>query len=67
MLKKGKKNMASIKNKNCDFLLRYASEHVEVYNEVANFLDERFDIRSAELVLLVTYFVAEERRKHERI
>ena len=59
--------MESIKNKNCGFLLKYASEHVEVYNEVANFLNERFDIRSAELVLFVTYFVAEERRKYERL
>ena len=47
------------------FLLNYRSQHPDVYNEVANHLWERFGIKSAELVLLITYYVNEERRKHE--
>ena len=53
-----------IKDKNIGFLLNYASRHVDIYNEVANFLNERFGITSAELDLIVTYFVSEERRKN---
>lgn len=56
-------------DKRCDkeriqFLLDYCSKHPELYNEVANHLHERFGISSAELCLLVTYYVAEERRKN---
>ena len=46
------------------FLLDYCSEHADIYNEVANNLWERFHLRGAELCLLITYFVNEERR-HE--
>lgn len=47
------------------FLLDYCSKIPELYNEVANHLYQRFGIRSAEITLLVTYYVAEERRKNE--
>ena len=47
---------------NIQFLLDYCSKRPELYNEVANHLYERFHIRSAEISLLVTYCVAEERR-----
>ena len=49
---------------NIGFLLDYCSKRPELYNEVANHLASRFDIRSAEVSLLVTYYVAEERRKN---
>ena len=45
------------------FLVDYCSKHSETYNEVANHLYKRFKIVSAEIVLLVTYYVCEERRK----
>lgn len=50
---------------NISFLLDYCSKNVELYNEVANHLHERFNIKSAELCLLVTYYLAEDRRKHD--
>lgn len=47
-------------------LLDYCSSVPEIYNETANRLNERFGIRGAEIALLVTYFVAEERKgKHD--
>lgn len=49
------------------FLLNYCSHEPETYNEVANHLRQRFNIVSAELVLLVTYYVAEERRKKHEV
>lgn len=49
---------------NIGFLLDYCSKQPELYNEVANHLSSRFDIRSAEISLLVTYYVAEERRRN---
>ena len=55
----------SMKTGDVGFLLNYCSQHPDVYNEVANHLWERFDIKSAELVLLITYYVNEERRRHE--
>lgn len=55
----------SMKINNVGFLLNYCSQHADVYNEVANHLWERFNIKSAELVLLITYYVNEERRRHE--
>ncbi len=51
--------------KNTTYLLTYCAKVPELYNEVANHLYERFGIRSAELVLLVTYYVNEERRKNK--
>ena len=50
---------------NIAFLLDYCSKNVEVYNEVANHLCQRFGIVSAEVTLLVTYYVCEEKRKSE--
>lgn len=47
---------------NIGFLLDYCSKYPELYNEIANHLYQRFGIRGAEIVLLVTYYVAEERR-----
>ena len=55
----------SMKTGDVGFLLNYCSQHADVYNEVANHLWERFGIKSAELVLLITYYVNEERRRHE--
>ena len=48
---------------NIQFLLDYCSIRPELYNEIANHLYERFHMRSAEISLLVTYYVAEERRR----
>lgn len=52
-----------IKDENIGFLLNYCSKHAKLYNLVANHLYERFHIRSAEISLLVTYYIAEDRRK----
>lgn len=49
---------------NIAFLLDYCSKRPELYNEVSNHLNSRFHIRAAELSLLVTYYVSEERRKN---
>ena len=54
-----------IKDENIAFLLNYCSKHAKLYNLVANHLYERFNIRSAEISLLVTYYIAEERRKND--
>lgn len=54
-----------MENSNISFLLNYASKCPELYNEVSNHLYKRFGLQGAELTLLVTYYVAEERRKHE--
>lgn len=56
-------------DKRCDkeriqFLLDYCLKYPELYNEVANHLYSRFGIQGAEITLLVTYYVAEERRKN---
>ena len=48
---------------NIQFLLDYCSKRPELYNEIAQHLYERFHMRSAEISLLVTYYVAEERRR----
>ena len=56
----------STSNANIGFLLNYCSKIPELYNEVANHLYQRFGIRTAEISLLVTYYVAEERRKNEK-
>lgn len=49
---------------NIGFLLNYCSRCPELYNEIANHLYQRFGIQGAEIVLLVTYYVAEERRSY---
>ena len=49
---------------NIGFLLDYCSKRPELYNEIFNHMYQRFNIKSAELSLLVTYYVAEERRKN---
>lgn len=49
---------------NIKFLLDYCSKYPEVYNDVATRLWVQFGIRSAELVLLGTYCVMEDRRKN---
>ena len=50
---------------NIQFLLEYCSKMPELYNEVSNHLYERFGIIGAEICLLVTYYVNEERRRNE--
>ena len=52
-----------IKDDNIGFLLDYCSKHAKLYNLISNHLYERFHIRSAEISLLVTYYIAEDRRK----
>lgn len=54
----------SLKNYNIGFLLEYNSHCPELYNEIANHLYYRFNIQSAEISLLITYYVNEERRKN---
>jgi len=53
-----------IRDDNIAFLLEYCSKNVELYNEVANHLYDRFHLKSAEITLLVTYYVAEDRRRN---
>ena len=54
----------AIRDDNIAFLLEYCSKNVELYNEVANHLYDRFHLKSAEITLLVTYYVAEDRRRN---
>ena len=49
---------------NIRFLLDYCSAIPDLYNRVANHLYVRFGLRSAEISLLVTYYVNEEAKKH---
>lgn len=51
---------------NITFLLKYCSRDPELYNQVSNHLYKRFGLRSAEVSLLVTYYVREERRKWQK-
>ncbi len=44
------------------FLIDYCSKHADVYNQVSSHLFDRFGIVGAEIVLLVTYYVCEERK-----
>lgn len=44
-------------------LLDYCSKIPELYNEVANHLNGKWGIKSAELCLLVTYYIHEDRRR----
>ena len=53
-------------NDKIQFLLGYCAARPELYNEVMNYLHERFEISSAEICLLVTYYVGEERRKYDK-
>jgi hypothetical protein len=46
-------------NNNIGFLLGYCSNIPEIYNKTANHLYKMFGISSAEISLLVTYFVNE--------
>ena len=50
---------------NIGFLLDYCAKCPEVYNEVSRQIYKDFEIVSAELVLLVTYYVNEERANNE--
>ena len=49
---------------NIRFLLEYCSKIPQLYNEVSNHLYNRFGIVGAEICLLVTYYVNEERKLH---
>ena len=55
----------NINHEDISYLLNYCAAHTEEYNEIANHLWRRFGLQGAELCLLVTYYVCEERRKHE--
>lgn len=48
-----------------EYLINYCKTMPVLYNEVANHLWDRFGIRGAEICLLVTYYISEERKKHE--
>ena len=48
-------------NEGIRFLLDYCSKYPETFNKVANKLNDEFGMRSAEIVLLITYFVEEMR------
>ena len=52
----------SMTHNDIGFLLDYCSKHSETFNKIANHLWQRFNIKSAELVLLITYYVVEERK-----
>ena len=52
---------------NMGFLIEYCSKHAQLYNEVANHLYERFGLCRAEISLFITYYIAEDRRKHENM
>ena len=54
--------MNEVKDTNIGFLLKYCSELPELYNSISNGLWTEFGITSAELSLLVTYFVNEDRK-----
>ena len=54
--------MNEIQDENIAFLMKYCSEIPTLYNQVANDLYEKFHVRSAELSLLVTYYINEERK-----
>ena len=59
------KDKEGMNKQDIGFLIDYCMKHPDVYNDVANHLHERFSVVSAEIVLLVTYYVAEERRKNK--
>ena len=46
-------------------LIDYCAKCPEIYNEVSRQIYKDFEIVSAEIVLLVTYYVNEERRRYE--
>lgn len=46
-------------------LITYCDKCPALFNETANRLDRLFNIKSVELVLLVTYFINEERKRNE--
>ena len=48
------------------YLLEYCESIPQLYNEVSNHLWNRFGIKGAEITLLITYYINEERRKHEK-
>ena len=43
--------------KDIGFLLEFCNDYPEIYNKIANQLYIEFGIRSAELVLLISYYV----------
>lgn len=51
-------------DENIKFLLEYCSKIPELYNDVSNHLYDRFGIIGAEICLLITYYVNEERKLH---
>ena len=44
------------------YLINTCSKYPEIYNEIARDIYKDFEIRSAELVLLVTYYIIKEKR-----
>ena len=57
--------MSEVDNTQIGFLLKYCSEYPELYNSISNGLWAEFGITSAELSLLITYFVNEDRKGRE--
>ena len=46
-------------------LIQYCEAVPLLYNQTANRLNQQFGIKSAEIALICTYFINEERRRHE--
>lgn len=47
------------------YLVSYCDKTPDLYNNVMNHLWDRFKINSAELGLIVTYYINEDRKKPE--
>lgn len=58
--------MENFSDNSIGYLLSVCSKYPEIYNEVSNHLYNEFGLSGAELVLLVTYYVAKERGKERR-
>ena len=49
------------------FLTDYCRDKVDLYDEVNEHLYERFGVRSSEISLLITYYIAQERKYHHDV
>lgn len=51
--------------KDIRFLLEFCNDYPEVYNKIAEQLYLEFNLKGAELVLLISYYVIKERLQNE--
>ena len=49
------------------FLIEYCGKTPKLFNDVMNHLYEKWNIKSAELCMLVTYYINEDRKRSEDI